>query len=351
MAEKVNERDIYDDLKDYYISLRQPVPNFKQVRELLETIFSPEEAQLALLLPHLSQGGLTLAQAAEKAGKGQEEIGKRLEDMAHKGVVFVTGCAPGKEKQYSLWDFGRIPMLYDPNRKDPATQKIKELREKMWTSGWSLMTLPGSSYPLPKIIPYEQGMTDSSDMHPSEKVSQIVQKPWKLATANCPCRVTFEKCDKPIFNCIQFNDMAEYFIHYHGGKEITPEECQQIVEDSVKEGLVTTLLNHQELTYGFCLCDPCCCVILRPYIEDHNIHCLAKSNYRPQFDEEKCTRCQQCKKICPLEAIRYFPGCIGCGVCTSACKFEALTLNRVSNIIPVPTVQEAREKFVQGKMW
>lgn len=52
----------------------------------------------------------------------------------------------------------------------------------------------------------------------------------------------------------------------------------------------------------------------------------------PVLDEDKCTHCRLCEKICPYFAITYDEGikinpdkCFGCGLCISKCPVEALS--------------------------
>ena len=56
---KGKTRDVYDDLLDYYLALRQPVPNLKEAKEIVKLRFTEEEARVALNLPGWLKGGLT----------------------------------------------------------------------------------------------------------------------------------------------------------------------------------------------------------------------------------------------------------------------------------------------------
>ena len=52
----------------------------------------------------------------------------------------------------------------------------------------------------------------------------------------------------------------------------------------------------------------------------------------PVLDEDKCTHCRLCEKVCPYFAIRYDnkilfddEKCFGCGLCISKCPVKALS--------------------------
>ena len=167
--------------------------------------------------------------------------------------------------------------------------------------------------------------------------------------------------------------MADYFFKYQNGRYITQEECKGLIEENVQNGLITTLSNYNSLEprqlaqYGFCLCDPCCCVIMRPLLEENNYHAVEKSNFRPRFDLDNCTRCQKCLKACPVDAIAKMPApwgqpkkedtmflfedrCVGCGVCVAQCEFDALKLYRMDNKVPEQTMADAAMRHVKERM-
>lgn len=175
------------------------------------------------------------------------------------------------------------------------------------------------------------------------------------------------RCDKEVMTCIHFDDMADYFVQYQNGRYLSQEECKNLIEENVRGGLVTTLANYQDIFYGYCLCDPCCCVLLRPLVEENNYHSIERSNFRPRFDFAKCTRCQKCRAACPVRAIGKLPAawgkpkkedkmflfedrCIGCGVCVAQCEFDALKLYRVDDKAPEKTPRDAVMRHVAERM-
>jgi Pyruvate/2-oxoacid:ferredoxin oxidoreductase delta subunit len=366
MAE-AKQRDVYDDLLDYYVALRQPVPNLKESKELVKARFSEEEARVAMNLPSWYKGGVASRETAEKMGADPDEMEALLDRKAREGVFFAREDKETGEVLYALWDFGRLSSFYEKGRTDDVFLKVRELREKLWKGGQVHNTFPPSGYPNSRVIPYARGIAEGEEITPTDTVENTIEKTRAIAIAGCPCRTMDQRCDHETMNCVQFDDMADYFVKYHNGRYITQDECRNLIEENVQNGLVTTLANYQSIKYGYCLCDPCCCVILRPLMEENNYHAVEKSNFRPRFDLDKCTRCQKCLKACPVRAIGKLPApwgkpkkedtmflfedrCIGCGVCTAQCQFDALKLYRVDNKVPEKTPVDAIKRHVAERM-
>ncbi|MBI4596083.1 MAG: 4Fe-4S binding protein [Candidatus Tectomicrobia bacterium] len=359
--------DIYDDLLDYYLALRQPVPNFKEVKEIVKLRFTEKEAQVALNLPHWYKPGLTSTEVASKMGTNSDEMEKLLDRKAREGVFFAREKKDTGEVLYSLWDFGRLSAFYEKDRTDELILKIRELREKMWKAGQVHNLFPPSGYPMSRVIPYPNGIAEGEEITPTDTIEFTIEKTRAIAVAGCPCRSIDQRCNHEVMTCIHFDDMADYFVKYQGGRYLRQEEIKDFAEQNVKNGLVITLANYQSIFYGYCFCDPCCCVIMRPYIEENNSHALDKSNFRPRFNHDKCTRCQKCLKACPVKAIGKSPApwgkpkkedkmfllkdrCIGCGVCVAQCEFEALKLYRMDNKVPEQTPADAIKRNLAERM-
>ena len=345
---KDNKKDVYDELMEYYISLGQGAPNMKESKELLKARFTEKDARIAMMLPFWKEKGVTSKALAAKENLGADKLEAALDRMAREGILFARENSETGEAEYTLWEYGRLTAFYQPGRTDKAFKKATAIWEKFYKNGSGRP----SKYPLNRVLPYAKGIAEGEEITPTETVEFTLENLRAIAVAGCPCRVGLKKCDAEIMTCFQFDDMADYFVKYHGGRYMTPEESKAFIEKHVEGGLITTAINYETITYGFCLCCADCCIpIIRPYVDKHDYYAVEKSNFRPKFDHDKCTRCGKCRKACPLDAIDREPApygkkkkedtmflhenqCIGCGVCVAQCKYDALKLYRVDNKVP-----------------
>ena len=125
-------------------------------------------------------------------------------------------------------------------------------------------------------------------------------------------------------------------------------------------------INIQDTSAFICNCCPCCCGFLKSVKELRNYGAIAKSNFAPKIDRSLCTLCEKCMEICPMEAIyHHWPHsddlsddmmviredlCIGCGVCASNCPNEAITLEKVRDVVPFKTQAEMEQKIREKRI-
>ena len=365
MTSKTKSKSLYEDLRQHYhIGLQR-----KEVMQILELMFTPAEAELALAIPEISQGRIRLEDLAQKVDKGEAELWSTLESLLSKGILYMEWHQDDGREVYCLWNWGyslSTPMFGD-GILDDTKRKVAELREKLWDAGLSYHNYP-STYPGGgRIMPYEPMLDSASQVHDYERYSHYINNAERICVAACGCRMwSVDRCAKPVWTCMQFDRHTEYWIKYRRAIELTKEEALQKIEDSVREGLVVTGQNYQEQAMTFCLCCRECCVILRPFIENFNTNAVARSNYLPEWDLEKCKVCSICRRACPVGAIGHHLSheegegdhmivmpdrCIGCGVCSAVCPREAITLKRVREAVPEPTAEEAVARSRAERVW
>lgn len=128
-------------------------------------------------------------------------------------------------------------------------------------------------------------------------------------------------------------------LHCNGGKKVKDKFFYQGIEDCVAANLV--LGGQKECVYG-CL-ELGTCVKICPFAA------IAMSqDGLPLVDEKKCRACNKCVEVCPKKLFSLLPiagkvyvacsshdlgkdtkavcpvGCIACGLCEKACKFDAI---------------------------
>jgi len=172
----------------------------------------------------------------------------------------------------------------------------------------------------------------------------LFQEPEFIAVMDCPCKIATGSCE-PIQSCIAVGkDVATFWLdhcrQYHPRK-ITQEEALRIIEDFRKKGHVTQAF-FKVATGGstgvICNCCPDCCVSLQATLMtkkmDKDLSMTAVSGYSVSYDPEKCTPCNKCVEICPVQVVS-FTGedrvydrkeCLGCELCVEQCPADALSL-------------------------
>lgn len=172
----------------------------------------------------------------------------------------------------------------------------------------------------------------------------IFQEPEFIVVMDCPCKRATGSCE-PLQSCIAVGkDLATFWLDhcrkYHPRK-ITQTEALEIIRSFRETGHVTQAF-FKVATGGstgvICNCCPKCCVSLQATRIskriDPNLSMTALSGYSVSLDPDKCTRCGECEKICPVQALsfqgeeRFYDrkACLGCELCVERCPAGALRL-------------------------
>jgi electron transport complex protein RnfB len=351
--------EIYGKLRNHYQQHPMGFPTTEGEVELriLQRLFSPEEAEMALELTPRAE---TAGRVAERIRKDPAETETLLERMADKGQILTLG-KKGTRRYLrvpyipGVWEFqlGRLDRAFAQDCEAYYAAQARDM--------FSSATSPARVVAVEKHIPAEM------KIYPFEVASQIVREASKLALSDCICRkqqrLLGKTCEKPHENmCLNLSAGAEYFIEQGIGKEVSVDEALRALEKGEKAGLVlTAVFNVQKGPTGLCQCCACCCHCLRAAYELEIPNALAKSNFVPAIDSDLCIGCGSCVEICPMDALsldsdekatRNPDRCIGCGVCVSACPSGSLALERVPKervAIPPETFTELMTEIAREK--
>jgi len=325
--------DVYKRLAQKLDGLPNGFPATENGLELriLQKIFTPEEAEMALKIRPLPE---TAEAIAERLGKPTTEMESILDDMSKKGQI---GSAKIKGQQvYMFVPFVVGVFEFQLNRLD------KELADLMEEYAPSLMpTLGGVRPALMRVVPVNIQIDAQHQVHVYEDVRQILEKAKSFQVNECICRkeqaIQGSLCKHPSEVCLAFANSEGAFDNSHRGRVISKQEALEVVAKAEESGLVHATYNVQSGQMFMCNCCSCCCGILRGMKSFNAPHLMAKSNYRAFIDPDTCAACGTCAdERCPMEAIVEDDGvykvqperCIGCGVCASTCPTDSITLIR-----------------------
>ena len=299
--------------------------------EILEHLFSPEEAEIGLSLRPYPE---PVSKIAERMNKDEEELGETLYDMSKRGLILRF-----KESEEVIYYF-LAPWMVGiwEFQLENLTQENIKLYEKYYREG-IVPSRKDSKVGGFRVIPIEREIQDSTEIQPYEKVSEILESNTRFAVADCICRkeaqMMGEGCDKLLESCMMFGLAADYYIENGFGREVSKEEARDILLKTEESGLVHCSSNHKGDKIFMCNCCGCCCKALAFITKHKNPGLIAKSNYYASVDEDVCEGCETCVDRCQVDAIEIeedfarvsMEKCIGCGLCVSTCPTESISMH------------------------
>jgi len=336
-------------------------PNGAELR-LLEKIFTPEEANLAVNLRLNIETPEEIADRFRDEGIGEfdpVDLKKQLKGMAKKGLIKV-----GMSK-YGL-GFGILPFVvgiyeFQIARMDAEMARLFEDYYQQ-AFGTILKVQPAFH----RVVPIEENIKNDMTVQPFESASQIVDHAKAWGVVDCICRLQKKlignPCEHPLDVCMVLGNRPGMFDHSNVIKAQTREEAHHTLHRAAEAGLVHTVSNSQEDIAYICNCCTCSCGILRGMAEMGIANVVARSPFVNQVDQDLCVGCEDCIESCQFGALILVDGfmtvnemrCVGCGVCVSFCNEGALSLTRRSEdeIMGVPVderewgVQRSKERGV-----
>jgi Pyruvate/2-oxoacid:ferredoxin oxidoreductase delta subunit len=211
--------------------------------------------------------------------------------------------------------------------------------------------------------------SEGSEFLPTEIIKEVIKRSDEIVIMNsCLCRTSNNCQDYPKdIGCIFLGPTAAK-IPKHIGKKATVEEAFAQVDRADAAGLshiigrnrIDTVWMNVHPGKGLltiCHCCPCCCLWkVYPNLNTDISGKLERlDGVSVELHEEKCKKCKKClDEVCMFQAIGFENNkitidsdiCRCCGLCTNACKFDAITIsytdeavenvaNRMENLIEI----------------
>lgn len=324
--------DIYEQLAWFLNELPAGYPRTERGVELriLRKLFTPQEAQL---FTHLTLIAEEPRVVAYRANQPVEEVGRRLDEMENKGLIFGIH-KPGEPPRYSAQQFVIGFWEGQVNRLD---KELVEAFEEYLPSFFD--TELWRKAPQMRTIPIGESIPVQTSALPYERAEEIVRSHAVISVANCICRqerrLAGKGCTKPLETCLSFDSAARHYAHTGKGRMISTAEAIEILDLADQAGLVLQPTNAQDPA-AICACCGCCCGVLRGLKLHPSPASIASSPFVTAYDPVICSGCGDCTERCQMGAISMDDGvavvdrerCIGCGLCVTACTTGALTLVR-----------------------
>ena len=317
-------------------------------REILEILYTPEEAALAARMPVKP---MSLPRLSARLGLPAAELQPRLDAMCDKGIVMDLVHPPTGQASYLL----SPPVVgffeYSLMRAVDSIPK-KRMAEALhaYTQGDEALAREafGGGTTIGRTLVHESGLGEAlPEVLDWQRASAVVGEARAWAVSLCYCRHKAEHlgeaCGAPMESCLSLNGGAEYVVRRKFGRAIERSEALDLLRASREQGLVQIADNVRSRPTFVCNCCGCCCEQLR----GANLWGLAAVNpsgFSPQREADGCSGCSRCARACPVAAVRMVPErrtaaqknalapafdlerCIGCGVCADACHKKALRM-------------------------
>jgi len=344
-------------------------------RELLELMYTPEEAELASRMPMMPT---PLSKLARRFDMPEEELKERLEPLCDKGLVMDLISRKTGEAKYLLAPpvvgFFEFSMMRAHDMFDKLSV-AKAMDAYMHGDDTFAKEVFGNDTVIGRAMVHEDMLAaDIPEVLDWERTTSLIQEAEQIAVSHCYCRHKAEHlgkaCDTPQEICLSLDGAADFVIRRGFGRQVDTDKAMSIVTEARKRGLVQIADNVKNKPDYVCNCCGCCCEQLTA-INDFGLPAVNPSGFEPHHDAETCKGCSRCSRACPVAAISMAPQraggqrknelhpvfdselCIGCGVCATTCKQQAIAMERREQPSHVPqnTVERVvRQMLERGRL-
>jgi len=297
---------------------------------LLEVLFAPEEADLAV---HLTLDQEEVWRIAERAGLDPVEAGQRLERMADKGLILSVRSEDGAARYHAIpWVVG----IWEFQINNLSVDLLRAMAD-YWRTRKPEPRAPVTRQM--RTIPIRESIQPHLEALPYEQVNALVEAHERFAVAPCICRrharLAGGGCDAPEESCLVFGDFAEYYARTGRGRAIDKAEVFEILARADAANLVLQPSRSRDAAF-ICCCCGCCCGVLNYLQHQPKPAEAVSSSFIAALAPDACQGCWTCLERCQMQALvsdgdrvaLKGDRCIGCGLCVSTCPSGALTLAR-----------------------
>ncbi len=292
----------------------------------------------------------TAFDASVESGYPMEDCVEALEVLSHNGAVTVGNIAG--EKTYVA---------------QKITLGITETAMNLYGEPGFMDAFLAIDYgnfgmPVPNLmtVPVNKELVVESAVYPYDDIDALLERHEIFGVSGCQCRyctpVYNAREELPALNdldavhdfitgdghhlerCISLGENAEYLISIGVARQISREECREIIDRSINEEGSIPNFSPTKYVELLCLCDHGCDYVptLAQYIGPDTVPNAYQSHYELMYDKDLCIKCGACVDRCVPAAIELddegYPAvtgyCFRCGQCGLGCPVGARTLKQ-----------------------
>ncbi len=367
----INTKAAYKQLQGRLDKMPIGAPANRALFEILEELFSPEEARVAAGVP------LGLTSARRIAANADMDLSRAqpiIDALVAKGLLADLPRTDGRVSYFlnpTMIGFFEFTMMRV--RKDIDQHKVGKLFFDYLHNdperAFFKLIAEGETF-IARPMVHEDALAEGaySEVLDYEKASRIIAEAGVWAEAMCYCRHVQshvgERCDNPEDFCLSLGQGGEYLIRHGFAKPITKDRALGVLKEARELGLVQMADNVKKEPHFICNCCGCCCEMLAGLRLFPGPTPVVTSNYVAVITDEQCSGCGKCALACPIDAIEMKAAeptekfgkrkqaaivdadrCIGCAVCHRSCKVGALEMKAVGTRVHTP--EDIMEKMLR----
>ncbi len=211
---------------------------------------------------------------------------------------------------------------------------------------------------------YYKNVHTSAIKLPLKDIEQVVNESYHVSVGPCPCRIIFgedNQCDDPVFTCLKINHFSKFTTKLQkiagklneekglelgnkNSKVLSKKEAIDLIRNARKRDLIISLESCiQPYQNNICLCCTDCCIELNLRYK-FGLDVSPRGPYKPSFDINECSGCNDCISRCPVQAIKrsgekksFYADmeiCLGCGICAENCPGDAISMEVDKTSLP-----------------
>ena len=333
-----------------------------------------DEEYLNFIIAFRRKKSQTMEQLKQSSNLSEEEILKKVETLAKKGLIF------NQSNRYGVMVFRLMPFVnvgvfeYTFMKELEITEENLELaklfekleresKERLKSNYNVALSFLKNMPPIDRTIPFRENKETGNEIEiivnkeldvPEQKilltqtVEELIEKFDDIAVGHCFCRHHKDLLNNPCKqtelreNCFTFGKSARYTSEQGFSRMVSKEEALEMLKQSEQDGLVHKAFypnfDMKRDETSICNCCTCCC-------GNAGGMTVNSTKYISQFNHNLCVGCGTCVDNCYTNSIELNDEgkaelvgdyCIGCGVCAYFCPENAISLVENERIVRIP---------------
>jgi Na+-translocating ferredoxin:NAD+ oxidoreductase subunit B len=319
---------------------------------ILERLFTPEEAEIALELSAVPEPASVIHRrfGARLSLAGLRE---NLDRMAAKGSILsfpISGETHYGKMAFAIGMYERQVKTLTPEFERHSRQYFDEAFGAAFHTGKT---------PQLRVVPVNRRIAVEHAVTTYDSIRTFIENsPGPFGVLRCICRHGHDLLNEPCRqtelreNCLMIGPAAAWAAESGSGRAITRDEMLGLLDCADRDGLVLQPENTKSPMFVCCCCG-CCCGVLNSARKLPVPAAVFRTNFYAVSDPDKCDACGTCEIRCQMNAIDMTEGkarvdrnrCIGCSLCVDTCPSEAMRFEAVEH--PQEPPEDSRALYLR----